>query len=217
MGDLDNRRRNLAHQIDAVNDLLGRLDDLGKTPVPPHLGDTLCHGLGWFQAGDPARMAAALRESRAQTLATGMAAVLRDSPAMARASAMVAASAGQAPGGPGEPAPTAQPAPSGKKGKAVGPGKGAPSMTEAVVVPVAAARPKGLPFVEWAAANDFEGGRMGVLQALAGLERWSGFYDALTGMLQRRIVTLRAQADAAGATRRILSSETQHRTLEAGR
>jgi hypothetical protein len=217
MNDLDNQRRNLAHQVDAVNDLLARLDDTGRTPVPPHLGDTLCYGLGWHRSGDPARMAAALRESRAQARAAGMSAVLRDSPAMARASALVDASAAQAPDHSVKPAGAVQPAPSGKKGRDAGRGKGAPSIQQAEAAPVAVARPKGLPFAEWAAANEFEGGRMGVLQALAGLERWSGFYDALTGTLQRQIATLRQQADAAGATRRMLSSEMQHRTLEAGR
>jgi hypothetical protein len=149
-------------------------------------------------------MAAALRESRAQARAAGMAEVLRSSPAMARASAIVAASIAGAPGGPVGPASGGQPA--GKR-KAAGTGKGAGS----------AGKPRSLPFSQWARANRFDGGRMGVLQALAGLERWSGFYDALTGTLQRRITTLRDEAYAAGATRRILSSEMQHRTLEAER
>lgn len=204
MGDLDNRRRNLAHQIDAVNDLLARLDESGRASVPPHLGDTLSYGLGWFRAGDPALMVAALRESRAQARAAGMAEVLRSSPAMARASAIVAASMAGAPGQTAGAGPGTQPA---GKGKAAGAGKGSAST----------GRPRSLRFSQWARANRFEGGRMGVLQALAGLERWSGFYDALTGTLQRRITTLREQAYAAGATRRSLSSEMQHRTLEAER
>jgi hypothetical protein len=208
MGDLDNRRRNLAHQIDAVNDLLARLDQAGKAPVPPHLGDSLVYGLGWFQSGDPALMAAALRESRAQARAAGMAEVLRESPVMARASAIAKAGAVGAAG---------EPAPSGRKGKPAGRGRNAPSIPHSESVPLAMARPKSLTFAEWAAANGFEGGRLGVLQALAGLERWSGFYDALTGTLQRRIAALRQQANAAGAQRRLLSSEMQHRTLEAAR
>jgi hypothetical protein len=216
MSDLDDRRRNLAHQADAVNDLLARLDEAGTTPVPQHLGDTLCYGLGWYQYGDPARMAAALRESRTITKASAMAATLRDSRAMARASAMVTESAVRALGRPNEPGVAGQPAPSGKRGKPARPGKAASSAQDAVAVPAALERPRSLPFAEWAAANRFTGGRLGVLQALAGLERWSGFYDALTGTLQRQITALRAQADAAGATRRILSSEIQHRTLEAG-
>ncbi len=217
MGDLDNRRRNLAHQIDAVNDLLARLDQAGRAPVPPHLGDALVYGLGWFKAGDPALMAAALRESRAQARAAGMAAVLRESPVMARASAIAAAGAVRAAGQAAEPPDAVAPAQPGRKGKRAGRGKGAPSIPQAEVAPVAMARPKSLTFADWAAANSFEGGRMGVLQALAGLERWSGFYDALTGTLQRHIVALRQQADTAGAQRRLLSGEMQHRTLEAAR
>jgi hypothetical protein len=213
MADLDNRRRNLAHQIDAVNDLLIRLDDGSKATVPPHLGETLTYGLGWFAAGNPARMAAALRESRTQARAEGMAAVLRGTPAMARASALMAAGAAHA----ADEQPQASTAPPAKKGKPSRGGKGTRSVAQAEPPPQASAPLKSLPFAEWAAANGFEGGRMAVLQALAGLERWSGFYDALTGTLQRRITQLRQQADAAGATRRMLSSEMQHRTLEAGR
>jgi hypothetical protein len=216
MGDLDNRRRNLAHQIDAVNDLLARLDSGGKAPVPPHLGDTLRYGLGWYRAGDPASMAAALRESRVQARAAGMAEILRDSLAMARASAIVAESVARAPSAV-EPAPPVQPAPSGKRGKTAGPGKAEPLTVSSHKGPETAAGARSMPFAEWAAANSFEGGRVGVLQALAGLERWSGFYDALTGTLARQVAILRQQADAAGATRRLLSSETQHRTLEAER
>jgi len=63
-------------------------------------------------------------------------------------------------------------------------------------------RPKGTPFAEWAAANKFEGGRLAILQALAGLQRWCGFYDALTGTVQRQLVQLRALADTASAARR---------------
>jgi hypothetical protein len=217
MGDLDNRRRNLAHQIDAVNDLLARLDQAGKAPVPPHLGDSLVYGLGWFQSGDPALMAAALRESRAQARAAGMAEVLRESPVMARASAIAKAGAVGAAGEPVRSGAAGEPAPSGRKGKPAGRGRNAPSIPQSESVPLAMARPKSLTFAEWAAANGFEGGRLGVLQALAGLERWSGFYDALTGTLQRRIAALRLQANAAGAQRRLLSSEMQHRTLEAAR
>ena len=67
MNDLDNRRRNLDHQVDALSDLLARLDDAGTTPVPRHLGDTLCYGLGWQLAGNSQRMASALRESLSRT------------------------------------------------------------------------------------------------------------------------------------------------------
>jgi hypothetical protein len=77
-------------------------------------------------------------------------------------------------------------------------------------------RPKGTPFAEWAAANKFEGGRLAILQALAGLQRWCGFYDALTGTVQRQLVQLRALADTASAARRLLSAELQRRALGTG-
>jgi hypothetical protein len=171
MNDLDNRRRNLDHQVDALSDLLARLDDAGTTPVPRHLGDTLCYGLGWHLAGDSQRMASALRESLSQ----------------ARASSMAAAS--KTPASPTSTASsTAQPGP----------------------VP---SRPAGVPFADWAAANKVEGGRLAILQALAGLQRWCGFYDALTGTLQRQLVELRVQADTTSATRRALSAELQRRAL----
>jgi hypothetical protein len=170
MNDLDDRRRNLDHQVDAVSDLLARLDEAGTTPVPRHLGDTLCYGLGWHLAGDAVRMATALRDSRSQD----------------RASAGPATTATRA-----SSAPQASPAP-------------APAM------------PKGTPFAEWAAANKIEGGRLAILQALAGLQRWCGFYDALTGTLQRQLVELRGRADTASATSRALSAEVQRRTLGAG-
>lgn len=172
MNDLDDRRRNLDHQVDALSDLLARLDDAGTTPVPRHLGDTLCYGLGWHLAGDSQRMASALRESLSQL----------------RVSALPAAST--APVSPTSQTSTAQPVP-------------APS------------RPAGVPFAEWAAANKIEGGRLAVLQALAGLQRWCGFYDALTGTFQRQLVELRVRADATSATRRALSAELQRRALRA--
>ena len=55
---------------------------------------------------------------------------------------------------------------------------------------------------------------MGVMEALAGLERWFGFYDALTGTMQCQIAALRTRADAANAARRALSTEVQHRLIE---
>jgi hypothetical protein len=167
MNDLDDRRRNLAHQVDAVGDFLARLDDAGTTPVPPHIGDTLRYGVGWYLAGDPERMAVALRESRSQAREVA------------------------------------------KPGKAV-------ASTATRAASVSTPKTKGTPFAEWAAANKIEGGRVAILQALAGLERWCGFYDALTGTLQRQLVQMRAQADSAGATRRSLSAEMQRRTLGAG-
>ena len=171
INDLDDRRRNLDHQVDAVADFMACLDDAGTTAVPPHLGDTLQYGIGWYLAGDPERMAVALRESRSQARAAG------------------------------------------ERAQAAANGAGAASPAPAVP----AGRKKGAPFAEWAAANQVEGGRLAILQALAGLERWCGFYDALTGTLQRQQVQMRAQADAAGATRRALSAEMQRRTLATGK
>ena len=170
MNDLDDRRRNLDHQVDAVSEVLARLDDAGTTPVPRYLGETLLYGLGWHLAGDPPRMSSALRDSRTQ----------------ARASAKPVTRAPQA-------VSAAQPSPT-----------SAPAQT------------KGTPFAEWAAANKIEGGRLAILQALAGLQRWCGFYDALTGALQRRLVELRVRADTASVARRALSAELQRRTLGAG-
>jgi hypothetical protein len=165
MSDLDDRRRNLDHQVDAVSDLLARLDDAGTAPVPRHLGDTLCYGLGWHLAGDPPRMWAALRESRSRVLASaGSAPAPKEAPVAARASAS------------------------------------APS-------------PRATPFAEWAAANKTEGGSLAILQVLAGLERWCGFYDALTGTLQRHLLDLRVRADTTSAACRSLSAELQRRTL----
>ena len=168
INDLDDRRRNLDHQVDAVGDFLARLDEAGTTVVPAHLGDTLRYGVGWYLAGDPERMAAALRESRSRAREAGK-------PAMTSA-----------------------------------------AETATQTRSTSAGRKKGTPFAEWAAANQIEGGRLAVLEALAGLERWCGFYDALTGTLQRQLLQMRAQADAAGATRRALSAEMQRRTLAIG-
>ncbi len=165
MNDLDERRRNLAHQVDAVSDFLASLDDAGRVVLPAHLGETIRYGVGWYQADEPERMTAALRQSRSQSR------------------------------------------------EAAKPAKAAPAATQADTAP--APRAKGQPYAEWAAANKIEGGRMAILQALAGLERWCGFYDALTGTLQRQLVQMRTQADSAGATRRALSAELQRRTLEA--
>jgi hypothetical protein len=170
MNDLDNRRRNLDHQVDAVSELLAQLDDAGKTPVPRHVGDTICYGLGWHLAGDAVRMSTALRDSRAQAQASAGPAATTQGSSTAQASATSAAT-----------------------------------------------RPKGMPYAEWAAANKIEGGRMAILQAIAGLQRWCGFYDALTGTLQCELVALRVQADAASATCRALSAEVQRRALEKGR
>jgi hypothetical protein len=173
MNDLDDRRRNLDHQVDALSGLLAGLDDAGATLMPRHLGDTLCYGLGWHLAGDSKGMASALRESRAQIAATPRTAPI----ASAAPPAVVAA-----------PATAPTPAP---------------------------AKPRGVPFAEWASANKIDGGRLAVLQALAGLQRWCGFYDALTGTLGRELVELRSRADKTSARRRALSAEVQRRTLAA--
>jgi hypothetical protein len=182
LGDMDDRRRNLGHQIDEVNDLLSNLDAAGSTPVPTHLGDTLRYGLGWHKAANPDRMASALRDSRAKARAGGK------PPRSAPASSTV----------------TSSPA--------------APSATASSPAPSLA---PGVPFAQWAPSNGFgtglEEARMAVLEALAGLERWSGFFDALTGTLQAQVATLRSQADTATANRRALSAEIQRRTLEGGK
>jgi hypothetical protein len=73
-----------------------------------------------------------------------------------------------------------------------------------------------MPFAEWAAANKIEGGRLAILQVLAGLERWCGFYDALTGTLARHLLELRVRADTTSAACRALSAELQRRTLGGG-
>ena len=170
MNDLDDRRRNLAHQVDAVSDFLAGLDDAGSKRVPGHLGDTILYGIGWYLAGDPERMAAALQRSRVEAR------------------------------------------------QAVKPARAADSTaTQAASAAAATPRTRGTPFAEWAAANKVEGGRTAVVEAIAGLERWCGFYDALTGTLQRQLVLMRAQADSSGATRRVLSAEMQRRTFAAGR
>jgi hypothetical protein len=172
MNDIDDRRRNLDHQVDAMSDLLARLDDAGTTLVPRHIGETLCYGLGWHLTGDATRMIVALRESRSLARPA-------DKTTSVAAPATTTGSAGAKPQ-------AAQP------------------------------RPQGTPFTEWAAANNFIGGRLAVLQALAGLQRWCGFYDALTGTLQRQLSQLRAQADTASSVRRALSAELQRRTVAIG-
>jgi hypothetical protein len=76
------------------------------------------------------------------------------------------------------------------------------------------AAPNAVTLVMWAEANRIEDGRLAVLQALAGLERWRGFYDALTGSVQVRIGSLRLAADQAVAARRDLAAEVQRRALQ---
>jgi hypothetical protein len=67
---------------------------------------------------------------------------------------------------------------------------------------------------QWAVANRIADGRLAVLQALAGLERWRGFYDALAGSVQERIGSIRILADQAVAARRDLAAEVQRRALQ---
>jgi hypothetical protein len=66
----------------------------------------------------------------------------------------------------------------------------------------------------WAARQQVADGRLAVLQALAGLERWRGFYDALASSVQAEIATLRNNADVAVAARRDLAAEVQRRAMQ---
>jgi hypothetical protein len=166
LDDLDDRRSNLAHQIDAISDLLGRVDDAGKVGLPQYLADTITYGRGWHFAGDSSKMAAALRQSFAQARSTG-------APHPRRTT-------GRTPAAP----------------------------------PDDTAMPAAMTLAEWAANQRVADGRMAVLEALAGLERWRGFYDALAGSVQVRIGTLRTEADVAVAARRDLAAEVQRRALE---
>jgi hypothetical protein len=77
-----------------------------------------------------------------------------------------------------------------------------------------AAAPNAVTLGMWAAANRVGDGRLAVLQALAGLERWRGFYDALADSVQERIGSLRLAADQAVAARRDLAAEVQRRALQ---
>jgi hypothetical protein len=72
------------------------------------------------------------------------------------------------------------------------------------------------PFDAWAGAHKLTAGRMAVLEALAGLERWRGFYDALAGTMQQQLVELRVQAEQACAVRGAVAAEIQRRALEGG-
>ena len=165
LDDLDDRRSNLAHQIDAIGDLLGRVDDAGKVGLPQYLADTITYGRGWHFAGDSSKMAAALRQSFEQTRSTGR-----------------------------HPRRTTGRTPA--------------------ALPEDTAMPAAMPLAEWAARHHVTDGRMAVLEALAGLERWRGFYDALSAAVQVRIGTLRVEADVAVAARRDLASEVQRRAMQ---
>jgi len=177
MGDLDNRRRNLAHQIDAVNDLLARLDETARL-ASRNTSATRC-ATAWAGSRPEIRSAWPLPCARAGPRPElpewrSCCATAWPWPAPRRWSRQAR---------PSWPAPrSGLRRRSSRHGRQEGnparPGKGAPSTSQADVAPEASGKVKSLPFTEWAAANGFEGGRMGVLQALAGLERWSGFYDA---------------------------------------
>jgi hypothetical protein len=84
----------------------------------------------------------------------------------------------------------------------------------ALVVGADTAGPNAVTLGKWAAANRIADGRLAVLQALAGLERWRGFYDALAASVLGRLGTLRLTADRAVAARRDLAAEVQRRALQ---
>jgi hypothetical protein len=65
----------------------------------------------------------------------------------------------------------------------------------------------------WVVANGVRDGRLAVLQAMAGLERWRGFYDALAAAAQERLVALRSQAEVASTVRRDLAAEVSRRAV----
>jgi hypothetical protein len=168
LDDIDERRGNLAHQIDAISDLLGRIDESESVGLPRFLIDTITYGRGWYFAGDSSKMAAALLAGIEQT------------------------ASGTAPGRHRSPAPR-------------------PSTPDAAAE--AATGPIAITLAEWAAGQNLTDGRLAVLQALGGLERWRGFFDALAGSVQAEIEVLRNQADVAIAARRDLAIETQRRAI----
>jgi hypothetical protein len=177
LGDLDDTRQSLAHQIDEVGDLLTRLGSGGAAPsggapsggaagvtMPVELGSILLYGRGWHLASDPSNMGVAFRESRVKVRAAVAAAGLK---------------------------------------------------------PVRRPRPKvgaagSVAFDSWVSENGLANGRMAVLEALAGLERWRGFYDALCSSLHQQLGVLRTQVEEANAARRALAVEVQRRALEGG-
>jgi hypothetical protein len=165
LDDLDDRRSDLAHQIDAIGDLLGRVDAAGSVGLPQYIADTIEYGRGWHFAGDSSKMAAALRQSFEQSRAAGVMHPRRVT--------------GTTPS-----------------------------------LPDAAAGPDAMTLAQWATSHKVASGRMAVLEALAGLERWRGFYDALAGSVGVEINRLRVQADVAAAARRDLAAEVQRRGLQ---
>jgi hypothetical protein len=167
LDDLDDRRSDLAHQIDAVGDLLGRIDAAGSVGLPQYLADTISYGRGWYFAGDSSKMAAALRQSFEQARSAG----------------------------------------------AVHPRRLA-GTTPTVPLPDDTSGPAAMTLGAWAARQQVADGRLAVLQALAGLERWRGFYDALASSVQAETAALRNKADVAVAARRDLAAEVQRRAMQ---
>ena len=167
LDDLDDRRSDLAHQIDAVGNLLGRIDSTGSVGLPQYLADTISYGRGWYFAGDSSKMAAALRQSFEQARSAG----------------------------------------------AVHPRRLA-GTTPTVPLPDDTSGPAAMTLAAWAAQQQVADGRLAVLQALAGLERWRGFYDALASSVQAETAALRNKADVAVAARRDLAAEVQRRAMQ---
>jgi hypothetical protein len=166
LGDLDDRRRNLGHQIDAVGDLLIQIEHPHSVSLEPHLVDAISYGRGWFFEGDSAKMAVALSESVASAA---------KSPRVQRA--------------------TVRPAQGPQSAQAAIPGRS-------------------ISLAQWVVSHDQRNPRLAVRQALAGLERWRGFYDTVARSLEKQVLLLRVQADAAVAMRRDYSAEAQRRALE---
>jgi hypothetical protein len=166
LDDLYDRRSNLAHQIDAIGDLLGRLDAAGSVGLPEYLADTISYGRGWYFAGDSSKMAAALRQSFEQSRSASVVHPRRTS--------------GRTP----------------------------------ALLPDDSQAPTATTLAQWAASHKVADGRLAVMEALAGLERWRGFYDALAGSVGVEIHRLRVQADVAVAARRDLAAEVQRRALQ---
>jgi hypothetical protein len=165
LDELDTRRNNLAHQIDAIGDLLGRTDAAGSVPLTSDMAAIVAYGRGWYFGGDGSTMASALRESFAKSGGTTQRRM--------RAGGMDAAlglGAGPVPAGTGT-------------------------------------------LGAWATANGVGDGRLAVLQAMAGLERWRGFYDALAAAAQQRLIAVRSHTEAASTVRRDLAAEVSRRAI----
>jgi hypothetical protein len=66
----------------------------------------------------------------------------------------------------------------------------------------------------WAAESGARDACLGTLEALAGVERWRGFCDAVAGAVGDRLAAAHAQADQTEAVHRELSAEIEHRGEE---